>query len=246
MGIGHGQASRQRHASTGFTLIELLVVIGIIGVLLGVLLPVLAGARRSANGVICQSNLRQWAMAMTMYADDNNFYLARRGQGVSPTTIVNRPSDWFNALPPMMKMQPYINLSTAGTIVRPPGGSVWLCPSASDMGGANYWSYGMNMGLSIWEASENNGQPDKITGVGNTTIMVLFTDGPGNYAAVFPSITAGGYNPVARHSSGTVNVCFLDQHVEAIPGSYLGVGTGLPVHPDIVWHPPGSTWNSAQ
>jgi prepilin-type processing-associated H-X9-DG protein len=55
----------------------------------------------------------------------------------------------------------------------------------------------------------------------------------------------GGYNPVPRHKK-SVNICFLDGHVSALPGSYIGVGTGMIEHPDIRWHPPGNTWNSAQ
>lgn len=114
------------------------------------------------------------------------------------------------------------------------------------MGGPYYWSYAMNMGLSVWEANQNHGQPDKITGVGNATVMVLFADAPGNYCSVFPSKTPGGYNPVPRHINNTVNICFLDGHVEPISGQYIGCGTGLAERPDVRWHPPDSTWNGAQ
>lgn len=59
----------------GFTLVELLVVIGIISVLISMLLPSLARARRQARMVVCQSNMRQLAMGMLMYANDNHQYV---------------------------------------------------------------------------------------------------------------------------------------------------------------------------
>jgi prepilin-type N-terminal cleavage/methylation domain-containing protein/prepilin-type processing-associated H-X9-DG protein len=54
----------------GFTLIELLVVVAIIALLISLILPSLAGAREAARRAKCESNLRQIATALNLYAQD--------------------------------------------------------------------------------------------------------------------------------------------------------------------------------
>ena len=56
---------------SGFTLVEMLIVIAIIGILMGMLIPSLSRARRTARRAECSSNLRQLYVGSMSHATDD-------------------------------------------------------------------------------------------------------------------------------------------------------------------------------
>jgi prepilin-type processing-associated H-X9-DG protein len=234
--------------SAAFTIVELLVVVTVIGTLAGLLLPAVGQSRAAARRTACASNLRQWAFADQYCADVHSRQLPRRGQGIQPLFTTDqtyqrdrlkRPEDWFNALPPYMEDTSLIERWDAGKEPKFDEQSIWICPEAArpdDKVPRGFLPYGMNMALSVWSA--NN--PDRIDCVGPQQTMVFMADAIGIYASVLPY--AADFSPVARHN-GMVNLAFLDAHVAAFDGEYVGCGVKAdPQRPDIRWYTPDGSW----
>ena len=88
---------KQFQTCKAFTLIELLVVISIIALLVSILMPALAKARKQARNLLCSTNMHQWGIAIYLYSMDNEDHFPYNGADglgssadfdwVHPTTI---------------------------------------------------------------------------------------------------------------------------------------------------------------
>ena len=219
---------RRGTSGRGFTLVELLVVVLVLSVLAALLLPALSSAREKARSVQCLANQKQWGAAFRMYADDNDDYLPRRGQGVEPLALITRSDDWFNALPPYLALGSFQDLHLNNQAPKAHSQSVFVCPTAANPGGKYFLSYGMNMNLSPW----NLPRATKFSEVAQPACVVALADAPGAYASTYPS--AKPYGAVARHSR-RINLLFLAGQVETIAGSRIGCGVGDPGLSDVRW-----------
>jgi prepilin-type processing-associated H-X9-DG protein/prepilin-type N-terminal cleavage/methylation domain-containing protein len=225
--------------TAGYSLLELLISIVIITLLAALIWPALGQARGAARRTMCQSNLRQWALAAQLYADLHAGRLPYRGQGIQPTTRLDKADDWFNALPLHMESMPYIDLVRAGTRPMAGAASVWVCPDAQRTEyptQPTFFAYAMNMALS----TPFMGRPDHIEKVGPTQTMAFMADSLGPYCSTLPSTE--DYTPIARHVGNTVNIAFLDGHVGSYNGEEVGCRIGDPKRPDIRWYPTGTKW----
>jgi len=148
--------AKHRYSKRAFTLIELLVVIAIIAILAAMLLPALAKAKQKAKQANCQSNLRQWGLALQMYIGDYNDGICSDGmpRATAPAPFSHgsyspgdsqQPNAWFNLLPGYVGEKPlstYTVNATASTsqqnadVVPFPGGlgKIYSCPGAQMVG----------------------------------------------------------------------------------------------------------------
>jgi prepilin-type N-terminal cleavage/methylation domain-containing protein len=225
--------SRAKKFHRAFTLIELLVVIAILSILAALLLPTLAQAKDKARSIQCTSNLRQWGLAYRLYADDNNDFLPRRGQGVQVLALITRMDDWFNALPVYFNQPSYWQLVSDDKKPKPGERNIFVCPDAvapdtTYSWATNFLAYGMNMNLSTW----NLPLPTKYGDVVQPSLVVTLADAPGLYASTYPS--AQPYSLIARHVR-RVNILFLGGAVQTLKGSYVGCGVGDPGRDDVRW-----------
>lgn len=227
---------RHRWLTAAFTLVELLVVIALVGTLAGLLLAVFARVQAQGRSVQCVSNLRQWGVALNLYANENNGDYPRRGQGVQPLTQLQHPGDspshdWFNVLPPYAGQPGLQDAVRSGHPPKPGDRSLFVCPAAqASASGPYFLPYAMNMYLSPWirPSPHNRSQIDQ------TSQLAFLADGPVAWSSTVPSSQA--YSVQARHS-GRANVCFVDGHVAGFDGTYLGCGVGQPSpeHDDVRW-----------
>ena len=108
-----------RKNSGNFTLIELLIVISIIALLAALLLPVLNQARGKARSIRCAGNLKQFGVAVQLYADSHNGLFIPAARSVA-TGIRIRSSPGRSAFTPIPPA-PTGRMACSAPTGRPPG-----------------------------------------------------------------------------------------------------------------------------
>ena len=196
--------ARPQPPGRGFTLIELVIVIAIIVLLASILLPSLRQAIKMVECVVCQSQLRDWGVAFSLYASDNDGFFPHT-DGLDRDGGPADQCGWVDLLPPLMGRQPW---REHPPWEKPGVGTIFQCRGARLLNDGLYsynaerngfFSYAMN---SCLELDENCWRP--LGGKGEIMPSFLPTkliDEPSQVVLLFDQLLdpAKGYNGKKRY-----------------------------------------------
>lgn len=168
-----------------FTLVELLVVVAVIAILASLLMPALQSARERAKDSLCKANLKQLGYGYVLYSSDWNDYLPS----------CNSP--WCAKLPEYVNQKDGFN-------------GIFICPAASK-------TYSVPSKRS-YSHNRTNISVDtclKLSAIQKPSIKII--NGDGTESLADPGMASWGLLTTTadyRHRSASIDLCFLDFHVD--------------------------------
>ncbi|MCX7867975.1 MAG: DUF1559 domain-containing protein [Limisphaera sp.] len=265
-----GQGERCLRDAFAFTLMELLVVIAILGILAALLFPALAAARARARTIQCASNLRQFGLALQMYAQDHNDRVPPNADGDWDALGPKWVEGWLGLPGPDCTNTLYLRRSLLAPYL---GGevSIWQCPASRDpvplgpvpLPRVRTVSLNCFVGSPVVSPAATTYRKLSEMVRPAPAMFLTFVDervetiNDGSFALQWDFLAAQPHTwvlrdkPGVRHRQGA-NLVFLDTHVErrvwqdARTRNPPRDDALMPGNPDILWMQQRATWRPGQ
>lgn len=219
-----------RPSRQALTLVELLLALGIVAILLLLVIPAGGSLRTAMDRSRCLHNLRNWGIAYSRYAADNNSILPPAQMPLNPQDQTSRMVGWDERLAPYVPYD-YEHLMKQSLDARRK--SIMTCPAEKEVLAPGDYTYAQNIDLNYRLLQEK--ALVRLTTLDNISQYVVMSD---SYRSLTLNTASEAklktsIMPERNRHGNHPNFLYADGHAEPFTARLIGYNEVTPANRDF-------------